>query len=302
MRTPHGTKNIVRRSSLFISKNQPQTNLHSTMPGRAKSIEDKRRTARQVHDTLMLKAVTAYKKELKKPAKSQSSLRKICLEIEALHFSETGSVSKLSSSTLLRLVKGGKTCEDALEERAWLNVGESDVVIDFTIEMGHRGFPLSHRRLKEHVDLICRARHGSKFPAIGVGINWTYRFSKRHSTRLKITRSRPLEDKRGRAVNPHTNAAYWPILSDSLTDYAIKQHNLYGSDEIGVQTQGGGERETVFAEQGKGTPYQQRAGTRENITVIVTICADGTSTPPAVIFKGSAYQVKWAQNNPLNAS
>ena len=271
------------------------------MPGRAKSIEDKRRTARQVYDTLMLKAVTAYKKEAKKPAKSRSGLRKICLEIEALHFSETGSVVRLSTSTLLRLVKGGKTCEEALEERAWLNIGESDIVIDFIIEMAHRGFPLSHQRLKEHVDLICRARHGSNFPATGVGINWTYRFSKRHSARLKLAGSRPLEDKRGRAVNPHTNAAYWLILGDSLAEHAIKQHNTYGSDEIGIQTQGGGERETVFTEQGKGAPYQQRAGTRENITVIVTICADGTSTPPAIIFKGSAYQVKWAQNNPLNA-
>ena len=87
-----------------------------------------------------------------------------------------------------------------------------------------------------------------------------------------------------------------------MAEHAIKQHNTYGSDEIGIQKQGGGERETVFTEQGKGAPYQQRAGTRENITVIVTICADGTSTPPAIIFKGSAYQVKWAQNNPLNAS
>jgi hypothetical protein len=45
----------------------------------------------------------------------------------------------------LPVVKGGKTCDEALEECAWLNVGESDVVIDFIIKMGHRGFPLSHQ-------------------------------------------------------------------------------------------------------------------------------------------------------------
>jgi hypothetical protein len=77
---------------------------------------------------------------------------------------------------------------------------------------------------------------------------------------------------------------------------------IYFKKNLPCETQGGGECETVFAEQGKGAPYQQRAGTRENITVIVTICANGTSTPPAIIFKGSAYQVKWSQNNPLNAS
>ena len=34
----------------------------------------------------------------------------------------------------------------------------------------------------------------------------------------------------------------------------------------------------------------------------MTICADGTTTPPATIFKGNVYQVKWGENNPLNAS
>ena len=73
-------------------------------------------------------------------------------------------------------------------------------------------------------------------------------------------------------------------------------------DEVGVQARGN-ERERVATKRQKtGPQYQQRSGTRENTTVLVTICADGTSTPPAVIFKGSAYQVSWANNNPLNAS
>ena len=52
----------------------------------------------------------------------------------------------------------------------------------------------------------------------------------------------------------------------------------------------------VFGARQKAAPYQQRSGTRENITVIVTICADGTSMPLAVIFKGKAYQPGWADN------
>lgn len=70
---------------------------------------------------------------------------------------------------------------------------------------------------------------------------------------------------------------------------------------MGIQAQAG-ERERVFGARKAAPQYQQRDGTRENITVLVTICADGTSQAPAVIFKGSAYQVKWQQNNPLNAS
>src|ERR1700677_2084652 len=48
--------------------------------------------------------------------------------------------------------------------------------------------------------------------------------------------------------------------------------------------------------------YQQQDGNRENITVLVTIGADGSTLPPTIIFKGKAYQAIWKQDNPANAS
>lgn len=272
------------------------------MVGRAKSDIDRANAAKNTYNTLMSQAIAAYNAEQKKPKKTRCGLRTICTNISADHFSKTGNIVKLSHMTLKRLADGGLSREKANEARSWLLPAEVDVVIDFIIEMAHRGFPLSHRRLKEHVDIVCRARLGKKFPASGVGINWTYRFSKKYTERIKISRSRPLEDKRGHAVNLHTNAEYWKILGETIEKYSILPENIYGTDEIGIQTQGGGEHEYVFGARQKATPYQQRSGTRENITVIVTICADGTSTPPAVIFKGKAYQPDWADNNPLNAS
>lgn len=51
-----------------------------------------------------------------------------------------------------------------------------------------------------------------------------------------------------------------------------------------------------------GPQYQQQDGNKKNITLIVTVCADGTSTPPAVVFKGKGYQTKWKHDNPSNTS
>ncbi|KAF9501087.1 hypothetical protein BDN71DRAFT_1380512 [Pleurotus eryngii] len=81
------------------------------------------------------------------------------------------------------------------------------MVIKFTVEMANRGFPLTHRRLKKHVDEICRAKLGDKFPEGGVGKNWTDRFLERHSDSLSVYWGHHLEDKRGWAVNPTTNKA-----------------------------------------------------------------------------------------------
>ncbi|KAI4519568.1 hypothetical protein K525DRAFT_205727, partial [Schizophyllum commune Loenen D] len=65
-----------------------------------------------------------------------------------------------------------------------------------------------------------------------------------------------------------------------------------------------GQREYVIVgRKSKGRAHQQSGGSRENITVIVTICTDGTALPPTVIFKGKGYQVSWGfQDNPLGAS
>jgi hypothetical protein len=221
--------------------------------------------------------------------------------MEAHYRQETGKIIQLSPATLRRRASGIKSQARSNAERSWLTSEEAELVIDYAIEMSNRGFPLSHRRLKEHVDEILCARLGDQFPGEGVGKNWTQRFVEKHSDRLKSSWATPLDSKRGRAVNPSTNDAWWELLGDISQKYNIKPHNTYGVDEFGTQT-GAGERERVIGPKKHGPHYQQRSGNRENITVIVTICADGTALPPAVIFKGSAYQVQWKQENPADAS
>ncbi|KIJ59141.1 hypothetical protein HYDPIDRAFT_72144, partial [Hydnomerulius pinastri MD-312] len=111
--------------------------------------------------------------------------RAICADFEQLYYNEKGKKIHLSHSTLLRLASGGKTkAVTNAEWHAWLTEEETAIVIDYIQEVGNRGFPLSHRRLKNHVDEICRARLGSKFPGDGVGVNWTHRFVEKHSAQL----------------------------------------------------------------------------------------------------------------------
>lgn len=273
------------------------------MPGRAKSMAEKASIDKHEHDALMARAVSAYLAELDKPNyRSRRGLRTICKDFEKLYYDEKGVKINLSYSTLSRLADGRKNREQANAHRRWLTDIEEDIVVNFIIEMALQGWPVSHRRLKEHVDLIAGARLGDKFPSLGVGKNWTARFILRHSDRIKMSDSRPLEDKRSRAVNPTANKHYWELIESLITKYRIREETTFGSDEVGVQSRGNERERVATSSKKKGPQYQQRAGTRENTTVIVTICADGTATPPTVIFKGAAYQVSWGDDNPLNAS
>ncbi|KAF8162214.1 hypothetical protein K438DRAFT_1909836 [Mycena galopus ATCC 62051] len=168
-------------------------------------------------------------------------------------------------------------------------------VICYAIEVASRGFLLTHARLKDCVDSICRARMGDEFPAASVGINWTQRFCEKYSDHLQTYWSAALENKRGRAVNPFTNKAYFDLLEEVLAgerDYEfdqalgdssgppegflavpIKPENIYGSDESGFFP-AGNVCQHVIGPKGKQTQHQQSDGGRENTTVMVTICAD----------------------------
>ncbi|KAL5530820.1 hypothetical protein ACEPAF_7078 [Sanghuangporus sanghuang] len=58
----------------------------------------------------------------------------------------------------------------------------------------------------------------------------------------------------------------------------------------------------VVGTRGKKNQYMQGGANRENVTAIVTICADGSYIKPLVIFKGQNIYSKWLQNNVINAN
>lgn len=270
------------------------------MGNRAKSDTKKAQIARESIDDWTRRAIIAYQAELKKA--NGKGARTVAQDFINLYKLETGKDIKLSYSRLIRGANGLRSRAEVNTSQAWLTDDEVEIVIAYIIELGNRGFPLSHRRLKEHVYDILQARLGDQFSALGVGKQWTNRFVEKYSARVKTSWSSTLDTKRGRAVNPNTIKAWFTLLGDTMTHYHIDDAALvYGTDEVGCNP-ADGRKERVIGARKNGPQYQQRDGVRENITVIETICADGTSTPPAVIFKGQAYQVSWKQNNPANAS
>jgi hypothetical protein len=226
------------------------------------------------------------------------SLETACGEAEAECFEKTGEVVKLSSSTLDRRAKGGRNHSDAHAGQRWLNGDEIEVVIQDIIKNADCGFPPTHRRIKEHIDAIACACHGDALPETGVGKDWTAHFVADHTDRIGAYWSKGLDRSRARAVNPFTKEHYFKLLTEVIEgkggDDVIPPELIYGVDESGFQ-KGVGQKERVFGVKGKQAQHQQHSGDRENITVIVTICGDGTSTVPAVIFKGEGYQASWKQ-------
>ena len=142
------------------------------MTGRPLSDVQKLQRERKTKDGLLIRAVALYCYEQETAVNRKPlSLRKVCKQIEDEHWSETKTKVKLDHCTLQRLINGGTLKSIKNSKKSWLLESEVTMVIDYAIEAASRGFPLSHRRLKEHVDSICHVHLGRNFPASGVGKN-----------------------------------------------------------------------------------------------------------------------------------
>jgi len=157
----------------------------------------------------------------------------------------------------LRQLNGGRSVCDLNADKRWLSESEEKAVVDYTIELANHGFPLSHGRLREHVNEIAWTRYGKNeretdsgktFPETGIGENWTARFIQRHP-QLQAYWSRSLDHSRARAVNPNTKEAFYNLYAETVEgegeDNVIPPELIWGADETGFQSGIGG-RERVF--------------------------------------------------------
>ncbi|KAF8239053.1 hypothetical protein L208DRAFT_1481574 [Tricholoma matsutake] len=220
----------------------------------------KLRVARTTQDGLYARAVALYKHEQQREenGRKRMSLQKVCEEIQHQCWVESKKEVKLDYSTVRRLANGGTPKSISNASRGWLLSGEVDIIIDYAIEVASCGFPLSHARLREHVNEICDAQLGDKFLAQGVGQCWTSHFVEKHTDWLTMYWAHLLDNTHGRAVNTITNTQWFDILgtvmhggTDSLDNGGSKtmedeedwepilKENTYAADECGFMSLGG---------------------------------------------------------------
>ncbi|KAJ3512249.1 hypothetical protein NMY22_g15390 [Coprinellus aureogranulatus] len=277
------------------------------MVGRALSNEKKRRLVLNATEKWEKKAIDAYKWERKRrlePGERRHGWEVICRDMNSSCLRDDKIRIKLTASTMRRRYAGVQSrAERNRDYSSILTKEEENELVDFLVACSDRSFPLSHRRLEEHATEIAKAHWGEDFA--GLGHNWTDRFMIRHQDRVRAVWSHTLDTNRAQGANPINKADYFKKLNEVQQgqggDDVIRTGDTYAVDESGLQT-GQGQKERVFGRVDARIQQQQRSGNKENITVIVSVCADGSSLPPAVVFKGQTFLTTWKQDNPLRAS
>ena len=175
---------------------------------------------------------------------------------------------------------------------------EERVLVDHICISADRGFPLTHRAVVAHANEILKSRGGSP---IDPESNWIHHFLERHHDVLQAHWSKPLDTQQARSLNPAAVEAWFDLIKEFIVDKDIWPGDIYGMDESGFPPSDQG-TQRVIGRRGTKTQHKQGSGECENVTAIVTICADGTALKPMIIFKGKNLQKKWGENNVAGAS
>ena len=134
-----------------------------------------------------------------------------------------------------------------------------------------------------------------------VGKNWMDWFLVWHHDKLATYWSKPLDTQRAKGLNAEAIADWFTIVKRCIIDKGIIPENIYAMDESGFPPSNQGSQR-VIGHKGLKTQHKQGRASRENVTALVTICADSTVLRPCVIFKGDNLYKCWVNNNVAGAS
>ena len=205
----------------------------------------------------------------------------------------------VTKSKLQRYITGkGRTRAEYSETQQKITPNEEIVLINFILESADRGFPLQHREICQFANTILQSHLGSAYEPVSK--SWIFRFLDRHHNKLQSHWSKPLDTQRARSLNPDAVKSWFDLVEENIVRAGIAKENIYGMDESGFPMAYTGKERVVGA---RGTKIQHKQGgaDRENVTALVTICADGSTPKPLIIFKGKNMMAKWNEGNRINA-
>jgi hypothetical protein len=137
------------------------------------------------------------------------------------------------------------------------------------------------------------------------GKDWSAAFKARYKDVLDSRYLNTLDLTRHKADSEASYRQYFTVLRQKIDQYNIQPHNCYNMDEKGFLI---GYLQKVRRIFPKALMEKQKLlgtsqdGSREWITLLATICAAGSSLPPALIYKAVSgdLQDSWLQDYDLD--
>ena len=181
----------------------------------------------------------------------------------------------------------------ALESRRLLTLKQEQVLIKHIQRLSEWCLPPTPAMVRTWASAMCGSEPGK---------NWSADFKRRYQDVLDCGYLNNLDLERHNAESESSFQCYFTILGQKIEQYRIQPQNCYNMDEKGFLM---GHLQKVKRIFSKSLKKQEKLlgsgqdGSRQWVTILATICADGSSLPPALIYKAVSgdLQDTWLQDH-----
>ena len=192
-----------------------------------------------------------------------------------------------------------KSYSDARDNKRFLSDAQSKALIKYINDLTERGLPPTNAMVRNF---------GGQIAGRNPGEHWVTRWLSHHQKELKTGYLALIDKSRKKADSALYYSLYFELLGRKIQEYEIQTGNSYNMDEKGFLIGFLQKAKRIFTkkafEAGR-IKHMVQDGNREWITIIATICADGSSLSPALIYQAVSGNIQdtWLQDyDPKEAS
>jgi hypothetical protein len=160
-----------------------------------------------------------------------------------------------------------------------LTIPQEQQLVRYIKTLTERGIPPTRAIIR---------RYASQLAPWELGDGWITRFLHRHHIHLISRWSSGLDRPRRHADNLSKFNLYFNLLHDKMEEYDVEPQYSYNMDEKGFAIGVENKSKRVFDKEAwvkGGCRAAIQDGNREWVSIMPTICADGTSLPTGIIFQ-----------------
>lgn len=234
------------------------------------------------------------------PAANQdNSEGRLCLALNAYKSGQIISLRKASTAysvpfeTLRSRYHGTVSQRDFRPASCKLTTTEEAVLIRRILDLDAQGFPPRQSIIRETANILLTSR--GTVPSPTVGQKWATNFVKR-TPQLRTTYTRKYDYQRKQCEDQDLIQGWFNLVRNTIAKYGITDDDIYNFDETGFQMGVIGTAKVVTGtEKRQGRVKIVQPGSREWVTVIHGVNAQGWSIPALVILKAKLHQASWYQ-------
>ena len=136
-------------------------------------------------------------------------------------------------------------------------------------------------------------------PTAVLGINWAYKFVKRHPE-LRTRYNQRITYQRAKQEDPRVIISWFQAVHAAIQEHGIHEDDIWNFDETGFAMGLCSTSKVITAVERSERPCTVIQGNCEWVTIIETVSSKGIHIPPVIILKAASQQAAWYQEPALS--